>query len=90
MMLIHLAEIQGFGRVLDKAKFLVELYRTQGPYYAATVFCDYSDHCSDALVVYAKFVARLAGYLAVCPGRDARAIEEVLSRMADVVEKRRG
>jgi len=87
---VHLAELQGLGRVLDKAKLLVELHRTHGPYYAASVFCDYADHCPDSLEVYAKFAARLVGDLARVPGWDARSLGESLTRMADVVAKRRG
>lgn len=82
-------DLNKFVRVLDKAKCLVEIWRTHGAHYAATVFCDFAEHNPTALVVYAKFVARMALEISRKPVPDVVQVEQQLARMSDVIERKR-
>jgi hypothetical protein len=85
-----IATLNSFIRVEDKVRFLLEIFRERGPDYAVHVFCAYAEHSPHALQVYARFVVGVAGVEARSLYHDAVRVEAVLSRMADVVERRRG
>ncbi len=85
-----LSDLGSLPRQIDKAKMLVDLWRSDGPVHAASVFCAYSVHHNDALQLYALFVARLADFV-VCKGTgEAQDVADSLFQMATIITKRRG
>jgi len=85
-----LADLGSLRRTIDKAKILVELWRSEGPFHAASVFSFYSEHNNDAIQLYALFVARLADFVACQGTGEAQDVADSLVQMAEVVVKRRG